>query len=181
MEAYGAAKALALKATERFIETERPSFDVVNIMPSMVIGKNELNTKKEEVASGTNAIALGPLFRDKSPMPVLGVSVHVNDVAKVHIDALNPAIPGNRSFICSSGGLEGTEWNYAKDIAKRHFSKAVSDGYLPLEGDVATRPIRLDASETEQAFGWKFAGFEYQVKSVVEHYLELLAAEGTRL
>ncbi|KAF6787091.1 3-beta hydroxysteroid dehydrogenase [Colletotrichum sojae] len=177
LQAYAAGKALALKATERFIDEEKPSFDVVNIMPSMVIGRNELNATKEEVAGGTNNNVLAPLLKTALPLPVLGVSVHVNDVARAHIQALDPDIPGNRSFICSSGGLEGTKWNDAKEIARRCFDRAVSDGLLPLEGNTMTRPIRLDASETEQIFGWKFLGFEEQVKSVVEHYLELLAAE----
>ncbi|GKT56075.1 3-beta hydroxysteroid dehydrogenase [Colletotrichum tofieldiae] len=178
LQAYGAAKALALQATENFIKDEKPSFDVINIMPSMVIGKNELNAKKEEVAGGTNSNVMGPLLGASSPVPVLGVSVHVDDVAKAHIDALSPAIPGNRNFICSSGGLKGIRWESVKDIAKSHFSEAVSDGLLPLDGTISTRPIRLDASDTEQTFGWKFLGFEEQVKSVVEHYLELLEAEG---
>ncbi|GKT43632.1 putative uncharacterized oxidoreductase [Colletotrichum spaethianum] len=178
LHAYGAAKALALQATERFIKDENPSFDVINIMPSMVIGRNELNTTKEEVASGTNNNVMGLLLEAKIPMPVLGVSVHVNDVAKAHIDALNPAIPGNKNFICSSGGLNGTRWDNAKDTAKRYFSKAVSDGFLSLDGTTATRPIQLDASDTEQTFGWKFLGFEDQVKSVLEHYLEFLEADG---
>ncbi|KZL78347.1 nad dependent epimerase dehydratase [Colletotrichum incanum] len=178
LQAYGAAKALALQATERFIKDENPSFDVVNILPSMVIGRNELNTKKEEVAGGTNKNVMGPLLGERLPMPVLGVSVHVDDVAKAHIDALSPAIPGNRNFICSSGGLYGTRWESVKAIVKRRFSKAVFDGFLPLDGAISTRPIRLDASDTEQIFGWKFSELEEQVKSVVEHYLELLEAEG---
>ncbi|KAH7118358.1 hypothetical protein EDB81DRAFT_848094 [Dactylonectria macrodidyma] len=177
IQAYGVAKALALAATHQFVAEEKPSFDVVNLLPSMVIGRNELNTTKEEVASGTNNNVLGALLGSKAEMPTLGVSVHVNDVAKAHIDALNPSIPGNRNFICSSGGLEGTTWDDAKEIAKQRFSKAVADGVLTLDGSVPSRPLRLDASETERVFGWKFAGFEDQVQSVTDHYLELLAAE----
>ncbi|KAH8658986.1 hypothetical protein BGZ61DRAFT_567156 [Ilyonectria robusta] len=177
IQAYGAAKALALAATKRFVEEEKPSFDVVNILPSMVIGRNDLNTKKEAVSSGTNNSVMGPLLGTKTEMPTLGVSVHVNDVARAHVDALNPSIPGNRNFICSSGGLDGTTWDDAKNIAKRCYGKSVSDGVFTLDGTAPTRPIRLDASETEKVFGWKFTGFEDQVKSVADHYLELLAAE----
>ncbi|KAH6999342.1 hypothetical protein EDB80DRAFT_883696 [Ilyonectria destructans] len=177
IQAYGVAKALALAATEKFIEEEKPHFDVINLLPSMVIGRNELNIRKEEVASGTNNSVMGPLLGSKSEIPTLGASVHLNDVARAHIDALNPSIPGNRNLICSSGGLQGTTWDDAKGIARRRFSKSVADGVLTLDGTFPTRPLRLDASETEEAFGWKFAGFEDQVQSVVEHYLELLEAE----
>lgn len=145
-------------------------------MPSMLIGKNELNTKKEEIVGGTNGVVLGPLTGVKSDMPLIGVSVHVYDAARAHVDALNPSIPGNRRLMCSSGGLQGTIWDDAKEIVQRLYSKQVSDGLLPLGGTTPSRPIRLDSSETEQLLGWKFAGFEEQVKSVVDHYIELASA-----
>ncbi|KAH9211368.1 hypothetical protein DL95DRAFT_511208 [Leptodontidium sp. 2 PMI_412] len=177
MQAYAASKGLARAATYNFLEEEKPQFDIINIMPSMVIGKNELNTKKEDLEIGTNGIAIGPLTGIKQQMPNLGVSVHVNDVAKAHLDALNPAIPGNQDLLCSSGGLEGTCWDDAKDIARKFYSKQVTDGLFNLTGTSPSRPIRLDASETEKIFGWKFASFESQVRSVADHYIELAGAQ----
>ncbi|EXA31060.1 hypothetical protein BFJ63_vAg16608 [Fusarium oxysporum f. sp. narcissi] len=176
IDAYGVSKAAALAATERFMQEEKPHFEVVSILPSMVTGKNELNRTPEDVGKGSNGTTLGVLLNNKSETPSLGVSVHVNDVARVHIDALDPAIQGNRNYLCSSGGVEGTTWEDAKDIVRRNFPKAVGDGIFPLEGSQPSRPIRLDSSDTEEALGWKFASFEEQVKSVAEHYLELLAA-----
>lgn len=179
MEAYGLSKAAALAATERFIWEEKPDFDVVNILPSMIIGWNELNRKAEDVAKGSisNATALNILLGKKSEAPALGVSVHINDVARMHIDALKLSVAGNRNYICSSGGVAGTTWDDVKDVARRHFSEAVEDGRLSLEGGQRSRPIHLDTSETEEAFGWKFASLEEQVKSLAGHYLELLAAK----
>jgi nucleoside-diphosphate-sugar epimerase len=142
-----------------------------------VTGWNELNIRAEDVAKGSNATPLGVLLTTRNEIPTLGVSVHVEDVARAHVDALKPSILGNRNYICSSGGLTGTVWDDAKDVARRHFSKAVEDGSLPLAGTQPSRPIQLDASETEEAFGWKFASFEKQVKSLAGHYLELLAAK----
>ncbi|UPL02810.1 hypothetical protein LCI18_013744 [Fusarium solani-melongenae] len=177
LDAYGVSKAAALAATERFIEDDKPHFEVVSILPSMVTGKNELNRTPEDVGKGSNGTTLGVLLNNKSEIPGLGVSVHVKDVARAHIDALNLVIRGNRNYLCSSGGVEGTTWDDAKDIVRRHFPKAVADGTFPLQGSQPSRPIRLDSSETEEAFGWKFASFEEQVKSLAEHYLELSAAK----
>lgn len=126
MDAYGTSKAAALAATESFMEKERLHFEVVNIMPSMVTGRYELNRKPEDVGKGSNGNTLGILLNKKSDLPELGASVHVNDVARAHIDALNPALRGNRNYLCLSGGVEGTTWNNAKDIVRRHFPKAVS-------------------------------------------------------
>ncbi|KAH7363187.1 hypothetical protein B0T11DRAFT_353295 [Plectosphaerella cucumerina] len=177
MHAYGLSKAAAFDATKRFIEEERPAFEIVNIFPSMVTGKNELNRTPADVGKGSNGSTLGVVLDNVSQMPSIGVSVHVNDVARAHIDALNPALTGNRDYLCSSGGVDGTTWDDAKEIAKRNFPEAVADGRLPLAGSLPTRPIHFDSSETEKAFGWKFASFEEQVKSVVGHYLELLATK----
>jgi nucleoside-diphosphate-sugar epimerase len=177
MDAYGVSKAAALAATERFKQEEKPHFEVISILPSMVTGKNELNRTPEDVGKGSNGTTLGVLLNNKSETPSLGVSVHVNDVARAHIDALSPVIQGNRNYLCSSGGIEGTRWEDAKDIVRRNFPKAVAIGIFPLEGSQPSRPIRLDSSDTEEAFGWKFASFEEQVKSVAAHYLELLAAK----
>ncbi|OLN96916.1 Bifunctional dihydroflavonol 4-reductase/flavanone 4-reductase [Colletotrichum chlorophyti] len=159
----------ALTATEHFMSEEKPAFDVVNILPSVVTGKNELNSKAEDVAKGGNATAIGILLNNKSEMPTIGVSVRVDDVARAHIDALKPLIAGNRNYICSSGGIIGY---YSKALPKK-----VEDGRLPLAVGKHSRPIHFNTSKTEEAFRWNFASFEEQVKSVTGHYLELLAAK----
>ena len=135
-----------------------------------------MNTQKEEIQKSVNGVVIGPLLGPRLEMPSLGVSVHIDDVARAHIDALNPSIPGNRRLLCSSGGLQGTFWDDAKDIVQRLYSKQVSENLFPLTGTSPSRPIRLEASDTEQLLGWKFAGFEEQVKSVVDHYIELATA-----
>lgn len=147
------------------------------MLPSTVIGKNELNTSKEQLEASTNGFVIGPLIGRTPETPALGASVHLHDVARVHIDALNPSIPGNRRLLCSSGGTEGTRYDDAKEIVHRHYSKEVSDGLFPLTGTLQTRPLKMDASETEKLLGWTFTGFEEQVKSVVDHYIELASAK----
>ena len=43
-QAYGASKIRALIATKEFIKEKKPEWDVINIMPSFVIGDNEMVT-----------------------------------------------------------------------------------------------------------------------------------------
>ncbi|KAH6695592.1 hypothetical protein F5X68DRAFT_272878 [Plectosphaerella plurivora] len=175
--AYCAAKATTLNATDRFIEERQPIFDIVNILPSLVVGKHELNQTREEVASGTNLLALGVLLSTNIEAPSPGASVHIDDVARTHLDALDPSITGHRNYMCSSGGLEGTVWEDAKDIARKYFPKHVDDGTLSLSGTNTTKPIRLDSSATEEAFGWKFQSYEEQVKCLIEHYVSLPSSQ----
>lgn len=99
--------------------------------------------------------------------------MHVNDVARAHVDVLNPAIQGNTNLLVSSGGYQGTNWDDGKDIAKRVYGKQVASGLFSLGGSSPSRPIRLDVSETEKLLGWKFVSYEDQVRSVADHYIEL--------
>ncbi|PQE17532.1 hypothetical protein CJF30_00009508 [Rutstroemia sp. NJR-2017a BBW] len=177
VQAYAASKSLAYAATQRFMNERKPHFDIINILPSMVIGKNELSRSKKEVTKGTNNTFLASLLGVRSALPQPGASVHVNDVARAHIDALNPSISGTQNLLCSSGGLEGTTWDDSKDIVKRLYSKELLEKYFTLDGVTPTRPVRVDSSETERLLGWKFAGFEEQIKSVVDHYIALASME----
>lgn len=77
--AYNASKVAAFDATVDFIEREKPGFDVVNISPSFVVGKNELVTDVKDVMLGTNVTVLGVVLGSKLPYPVFGNSVHVDD------------------------------------------------------------------------------------------------------
>lgn len=43
-KAYDASKVFALHATKEILEREKPHYDVINILPSFIIGKNELIT-----------------------------------------------------------------------------------------------------------------------------------------
>lgn len=92
--AYAVSKILAFNTTLDFIEKERPRFEVINVMPSFVIGKNDLATNPKAVNSSSNALALNALLGVQNPAGTVGISVHVDDVAKVHVSALDPKING---------------------------------------------------------------------------------------
>ena len=52
--AYLASKKLAYLRTRDFLNAENPHFGIINIMPSFVIGRKDLTTTPEAVASGSN-------------------------------------------------------------------------------------------------------------------------------
>jgi nucleoside-diphosphate-sugar epimerase len=180
IETYCAGKCRALLAAETFVAKNKPKWDVVHIMPGWVVGQNELCTKAEDLMVGSNAPALVPVVgcEDKWGVAVPGTSVHVEDVAELHVRALNPSIPGNECNIAVSGGKKGTVWEDSFEIVKRHFPKAVAKGVLPCTGPSSTKRVRMDASLTEKVFGMKFASYEEQVKSVVGQYLQLVGFKG---
>jgi nucleoside-diphosphate-sugar epimerase len=176
-EAYAAGKVRALVATKDFLAANKPEWDVVNIMPSFVIGENELITEPAGLCDGTNAAMFAQVLgKDSGWGAVPSTSVLVDDVANLHIMSLDTAkIPGNQSFLAVSEGEKwGTTWEDAKEIVARNFPEAVKKGVLPNNGTAATKRTKIDSSRTEKVFGFKFASYEEQVKSVVKQYLGML-------
>ena len=173
-EAYAAAKVKALNATREYVRTEKPTFDVINIMPVFIVGKNELITDAKDILNGTNQFPFAPILGQHASMPSTGAVNHLDDVAKVHILSLNPKVEGNQDFGIQAGGTEGIVWDDGIEIVKRRFPEAVKDGRLPANGSQPTKKIRFDTSRTERVLGIKFQSFEDALVSVTEHYLELL-------
>jgi nucleoside-diphosphate-sugar epimerase len=176
MEAYFASKTLSRIATKEFMEKEKPSFEFVNLMPTMVFGPDELATNAQGLMSNANGLVLGALMDVKMPRMV-GATVHVDDVARAHIDGLESSVPGNREYILSSDVLEGICWEDAESNVKRNFPEAVEKGIFKLEGSMPLNPWRLDTRETEDAFGWKPISFEETVRELVEQYLGFIEVE----
>ncbi|KAJ5647836.1 putative oxidoreductase [Penicillium lividum] len=170
--AYNSSKVAALHATEAFVRDQEPHFDVINIHPSFVIGKNELVKDPKDITLGTNAVAIGSILGAKSKDKVPGASVHVDDVALMHVKALDSKVPAG-SYIGNSGGKAGTVWQDATAIVAQAFPEAVAKGILPNDGLQPTKKFRIDAQETEKVMGMKFLDYTYQVKSIVNHFLEL--------
>ncbi|KAH6662296.1 hypothetical protein B0J14DRAFT_525334 [Halenospora varia] len=173
-QAYAASKVKALHATQRFVKDNKTEWDVINIMPGFVVGDDELKTDpKTLVDNKTVALALGSVLGADMPGPMPGNSVHVADVARLHVEALDLKIEGNQNFLAMSEGIKGTRWEDTIDIVNRNFPEAVKNGILPNNGHAKTKKTKIDASRTEKVFGFKFQSYEEQVKTVVKQYLEL--------
>jgi nucleoside-diphosphate-sugar epimerase len=180
MEAYWASKALARMATRDFVHSNKPGFDVVSFLPSVVIGPDERIHPGEAASSllqGTRAAVMAPALDASlnSPFPYVGVPVDVRDVARAHVDAINrEAVPGNSEYILSSDGPDGVVWDRdIQHIARLHFPQSVEQGELPLQGSLKCIRLRLETSATERAFGWTFTSFEETMKGLIAQYLSL--------
>ncbi|KAH5177984.1 hypothetical protein HBH68_184670 [Parastagonospora nodorum] len=178
VEAYSAGKIAALNETEAWMKREKGniSFDVVNIFPSFVLGRDELATSPTEALKGTNLLVLGPVLGEKVDLPLVGSSVDVRDVALAHVKALDPKVPGNQGYLLTAGGLEGRPLEDVFEIVARNFPDAVKAGVLPNNARIASKPRKFDAAASEKALGMKYIDFEEQVKDVIGHYIELVAA-----
>jgi nucleoside-diphosphate-sugar epimerase len=174
--AYATSKILAFKATQDFIEREKPAFDVITILPSYILGKNELITDPEKITVGSNGLVSASILGHDS-FPAVGHTIHVNDVARVHVLALDAKVPGNTNYIVSSGGLDGIAWADALKIVADNYPDAVAAGILPNNKAKTTLPFKIDARKADGVFHLKYIGFEDQVKSITDHYLDLVGAK----
>jgi len=170
-EGYRAAKALALDAAEKFHKKVKPSFSLVHVMPSYVLGANELVSDAKSVVRGSNGVLMSMLLGMEEQVATVGAVVHVDDVSRIHVEALNEEkVPAGANFLTSIP----VKFEHAFDIVKRLFPEAVEDGRLPLRGPRKTLPLMIDIQATVDTFG-PLKGYEEMVKSVVVQYLRLLA------
>lgn len=180
MEAYWASKALARTATKNFMTTHEPQFDVVNLLPSVVIGRDDripANGYIDELLQGARAAVMARALDNSlnSAFPYVGVAVNVADVARAHVDAIDTdLVPGNTEYILSSDTPDGVVWDRdIANIAQKYFPSEVESRILPMEGSLASIKWLLDASTTERIFGWEFTSFEETMRDMIAQYLQL--------
>ena len=176
-EANCAAKAAALNEGEKWMNENKPGFDIVHIHPSFVEGRNDLAETPEDAFIGTNRIVLAIATGKEGRAPALpGASTHNGDVARLHDEALNLKIPAG-SYISnwSDDSSNGTKWETVNEYVVKNFPDEVKSELLPNTGKVATIPIKFDSTKTDKTFGWRHQSLEEQVKSVVGRYLEILS------
>ncbi|OTB01196.1 hypothetical protein M426DRAFT_223226 [Hypoxylon sp. CI-4A] len=170
--AYAASKSIALEAAEQFIKDNKPSFGVVFLMPTFVFGPNKLSRTVDQFSTGSNDILLSHIL-GKSNNPLLTVSVHIDDVAKLHVLSLKTSVPTGR-YLLDSEGTNGTNWSDALPFVKKYFPESIGKVFAK-EAEMHPINIRIDNSKAEEAFGIKFKSFEEQVKDTVGFYLSLVS------
>jgi nucleoside-diphosphate-sugar epimerase len=178
--AYATSKVKALNATEKWMRENETSFDVVHILPTGVMGRDYLVLKPEDAVSGTNAWMLGAVLGNKSDRKLPGATVRNEDVARLHVEALQKDKISEGVYLASSNtpkdSFEGNRFEDVPEIVSRLFKEEVEKGILRNDGFQGSAKNCIDARKTEETFGWEFAGFEEQVKDVVGWYVGLVNA-----
>lgn len=175
-EAYHASKVRAFQAASSFLTSSPPHFPTVFLLPSFVLGPHPLATTPTHISSPacSTFVLLAPLIGPGIPFPIAGNTVHIDDVARIHIAVLKEEkARTNELIILDSGGVE---WDGAKEIVRRRFTGEVEQGLLPCEGAAETKKYKVNSGKGRELFGnWK--GWEEQVEDTVNQYLELVEQE----
>ncbi|KAG6008455.1 hypothetical protein E4U21_004477 [Claviceps maximensis] len=172
--AYNASKALSFAAAKEFVQKNTPSFDVIHILPVLVLGRDDTVSNVSSITKGTNGILMGPLLGQTRDFSLTGATVHVSDVAKMHVLALDPKIKGNQDFLAAAES--SIDWAESFDIVKRRYPEQCAEGIFEMD-ELARLPptvkTSIDNSRARNVLGIEFKTFEEQVVSVVDHFLEL--------
>lgn len=174
--AYCVSKIASLNAGEAWVKKESPHFSVVHIHPGYVLGRNGLATTADMAKKGTNIMVLSVAFGSKTEELRAGGVVHLDDVARVHVDALDEAkvkVSGARSFLMSVPAV----WDEVPKVIKKDYQHAMEKKVIKDDGSQPTSPINFDVTDTEQTFGLRFKNFEEQARSVLDQYVELATAQ----
>lgn len=180
--AYGLSKIVAHNSSTQFVEKENVSFDLVRVLPGYIQGANELYTSAEAMRDpailgsneGTMRTALG-LNRD-DPRRIT-MQVFLDDVAKAHVLALKAdKVKNMDNLLVTANGGNSQHWKDVAAIVKRQFPDAVAKGILKPDLVEEDAVPNTDVTATEEKLGFKFAGPEEYVKSVVGQYLQFVGA-----
>jgi nucleoside-diphosphate-sugar epimerase len=127
-QAYRASKTLAERAAWKFIEEEKPSFDITTVNPPLIFGPiihdvpsaEKLNTSVNKCVLSLPPFFLISLSRldsgsfyqfligkksDDDAQVGFGSLVDVRDVAQIHIDSLLNEKAGNERFLVATGSF----------------------------------------------------------------------------
>ncbi|KAL6828800.1 NAD(P)-binding protein [Trichoderma sp. SZMC 28015] len=170
VEAYLAAKKTALLASEAFVRDQKPLFDLITVVPPWIWARDELSKDKETILrTGSNGVLLSLVTGKRFEFEMVGNAAYGEDVARAHVVALDPHVPGNRTYVINREIV----WNDAITIAKKLYPEAFEDGRLKA-GNCPNFVIKWDISETENELRINLQPLETMIQSVVGQYLELL-------
>ena len=173
-DAYQASKIHFLNASRDLRAHPDTKFDIVNVLPAYVFGPVPRASSSKDMVASSNGLLIQLLTGVKFPPHVKlgGATAHLDDVASIHVKALESNIPGNRDYAIAVP----MSWGDGIRIAKGKFGAAFEKGWLK-EGSLGTEDLEWDVKETEEVFGMKLKGFEACVEDTVGQYVELLGKE----
>lgn len=159
-EAYIASKAIVEKEVWKFVETEKPSFDVITLLMTYVFG--DVLVKSDNKPSGTNAL-LWEILKNGAQGGMMEQTVHVRDVADAHVRALDASVKGNQRFIIAN---DSTKFENAFDLVRKEFPNETWNF-----GSITSANATYDNRRAKEVLGIKFRSFKSTILDAVRQYV----------
>ncbi|EJD46164.1 NAD(P)-binding protein, partial [Auricularia subglabra TFB-10046 SS5] len=179
---YFASKVLAERAAYAWVDENKPSFDIIHILPSWIYGPVISQASKLEQIPETPRLLLSIFTTPKAAEEYIAggpfAFVYVRDVARAHVDALvREAIPGNSRLILASK----KEVTF-QDFYDAYWALPVAERpQLPFEvpkaseaaGQALSEHTRLHKFDNaEGILGWSFAPLGVVVRETLSDIAE---------
>jgi nucleoside-diphosphate-sugar epimerase len=162
MRLYMASKLLANKATWEFRETAKPHYALVTLHPAFVYGHNLVQSSADGIQSGSNS-GLWNLIMKGDPSGST-VGVHIQDVAKAHVKALDPKIPDGSKYLLAGPKTTGP------DVAKI-VRRLYPDSGALISEDTQGVSFPVDTTKAETELGIQWRSFEAMVRDLMDQQL----------
>lgn len=159
-EAYIASKAIVEKNAWKFVETEKPSFDIITLLMTYVFG--DVLVKNDNKPSGTNALLWG-ILKNGAQGGMMEQTVHVRDVADAHVRALDESVKGNQRFIIAGDSIK---FNNAFELVKKEFPNETWNF-----GSTISTNVTYDNRRAKEVLGIKFRTFKSTILDTVRQYV----------
>lgn len=165
---------MAQTAADDFVRANKGKFDLIYVIPGHTLGANELTTTREEMLNGSNGATIRTALGQREDGEKLTAQVLLDDVARAHIEALKPEVARNGdSFLLAGNGGLGIPWDTVAAEIEKQYPQEVARGDLKPAKGQQDWMTRFDVESSEKALGYKFAGVEEMVRSVIRQYLAL--------
>lgn len=170
--AYRVSKTLAEKAAWEFVESEKPTWDLVTICPPLVLGPvvhhlaslESINTSNERVVQ-----MLRGAWKDEiaSQGPV-SLWIDVRDVARAHVAAFeNPAAGGRRLFTTAGYFSNSEIAAVVRDNFPEFGDKLPGPEVKGGERPAADKTFKFNTDETNKLLGIEWIGLEKSIGDLV--------------
>ncbi|KZM23558.1 uncharacterized protein EKO05_0011230 [Ascochyta rabiei] len=180
-QAYCASKAQCMDYLDNLRRSRAMPFSIVQVIPGTVIGTSEFVKTAEEARMHMDRQTRALLFDDNTPRYAFGF-VHVQDCARVHVEALDEEkvkdadIPPR--FVAAATTEEGLDgervWSKAVRMIESEFASEIESDVFALgrERTPTNMPYRVDSRTTEKMLlgGEVIKGLEESVKEVARWY-----------
>ncbi|GAA5840560.1 hypothetical protein JCM11251_007615 [Rhodosporidiobolus azoricus] len=158
-QAYRASKTLAEQAAWRFVEEEKPQFDIATVNPPLIFGpiihQCESADKLNTSVNNFYKFLTGEKSAEDAQVG-FGSLVDVRDVARIHIDALVKDEAGSERFLVSN-----TDSSYQPllDLFHSHAPSSLHEAFPSAQkgnpGQPKPEANVIDAGKAKRTFGWE--------------------------
>ncbi|KAF1925690.1 3-beta hydroxysteroid dehydrogenase/isomerase family protein [Didymella exigua CBS 183.55] len=187
-QAYCAAKAQSMDYLDKLRQDNTLPFSFAQVIPGTVIGTSEFVKTAEQAKKHMDRQTRALIFDDNTPRYAFGF-VHVEDCARVHIEALDQIKvpdadlpPRYVAAASTEAGLGGSQvWYKAASMVDSRFASEIKKGLFRVgkERTPTNMPYRVHSKVTEKMLlnGEAFRGLEESVEEVAEWYARLAPKE----